>query len=141
VAIYEHSHVLQYIPQVVLYLCRFINDGLGIWLHDPDPNINEKNWQEFQACLNNSSLRWIFSERSNEVVFMDLRLKVDGKKITSSLYAKLMALHLYIPPHSCHAPGVLSRLVFSNILCIHQLCSNVKDVIKEIKLLLHRLMD
>jgi hypothetical protein len=72
---------------------------------------------------------------------MDLQFKVDGKKITSSLYAKPMALHLYILPHSCHAPGVLSRLVFSNVLRIHQLCSNVKDVIKEIKLLLHQTMD
>ncbi len=81
------------------------------------------------------------SERSNKVVFMDLRLKVNGKKITSSFYAKPMALHLYIPPHSCHAPGVLSGLVFSNVLRIHQLCSNGKDVVKEIKLLLHRLMD
>jgi hypothetical protein len=141
VAIYEHSHVLQYIPQVVLYLRRFINDGLGIWLHDPDPKVGEKNWQEFQACLNISGLRWIFSERSNEVVFMDLQLRVDGKKIISSLYAKPMALHLYIPPHSCHAPGVLSGLVFGNVLHIHQLCSNVKDIVKEIKLLLHRLMD
>ncbi len=100
VAIYQHSHVLPYIPQVVLYLCRFIDNGLGIWLHDPDPKVDKKNWQEFQACLNNSGLRSVFSERSNEVVFMDLRLKVNGKKITSSLYTKPMALHLYIPPHS-----------------------------------------
>ncbi len=141
VAIYEHPHILQYIPQVVLYPYHFIDNGLGIWLHDPDPKVDEKNWQEFQACLNNSGLRWIFSERSNKAVFMDLQLKVDGKKITSSLYAKPMALHLYIPPHSCHAPGVLSGLVFGNILCIHQLCSNVKVVVKEIKLLLHCLMD
>jgi hypothetical protein len=72
---------------------------------------------------------------------MDLQLKIDGKKIASSLYAKPMALHLYIPPHSCHAPGVLSGLVFSNILRIHQLCLNSKDIVKEIKLLLHCLMD
>ncbi len=141
VAIYEHSHVLPYIPRVVLYLCRFIDYGLGIRLHDPDPEVDNKNWQEFQACLNNSGLRWVFSERSNKVVFMDLQLKVNGKKITSSVYAKPMALHLYIPPHSCHAPGVLSGLVFGKVLCIHQLCSNCKDVVKEIKLLLHCLMD
>ncbi len=72
---------------------------------------------------------------------MDLRLKVDGKKITSSLYPKPMALHLYILPHSCHMPGVLSGLVFGNVLRIYQLCSNGKDVVKEIKLLFHRLMD
>ncbi len=119
VAIYEQSHILQYIPQVVLYLCRFIDDGLGIRLHDPDTKVDEKNWQDFQACLNNSGLRWIFSERANKVVFMDLQLKIDGKKITSSLNAKPMALHLYILPHSCHTPGVLSGLVFGNVLHIH----------------------
>ncbi len=32
-------------------------------------------------------------------------------------------------------------LVFGNVLRIHQLCSNVKDIVKEIKLLLHRLID
>jgi hypothetical protein len=105
------------------------------------PCLMVTQWQEFQACLNNSGLRWVFSERSNEVVFMDLRLKVDGKKITSSLYPKPMALHLYILPHSCHMPGVLSGLVFGNVLRIYQLCSNGKDVVKEIKLLFHRLMD
>jgi hypothetical protein len=47
VAIYEQFHILQYIPQVVLYLCCFIDDGLGIWLHDPDTEVNEKNWQDF----------------------------------------------------------------------------------------------
>ncbi|KAL3763565.1 hypothetical protein ACHAW5_008108, partial [Stephanodiscus triporus] len=37
VAIYEELHVLKYIPLPVLYLRRFIDDGFGIWLHDPDP--------------------------------------------------------------------------------------------------------
>jgi len=52
-----------------------------------------------------------------------------------------MALHLYLPPHSCHAPGVLSGLVSGNILRIHQLCSDTKNVKKEVKLSFHRLLD
>jgi hypothetical protein len=62
VAIYEKVHVLKYIKVVVLYLCRFINYGLGVWLHDPDPEADEKNWKEFQDCLNASELNWIFSK-------------------------------------------------------------------------------
>jgi hypothetical protein len=62
VAIYEKAHVLKYIPAVVLYLCHFINYGSGVWLHDPDPVADEKNWKEFQDCLNASRLNWIFSK-------------------------------------------------------------------------------
>ena len=141
VAIYENTHILPYIPRVVLYLRRFIDDGFGVWLHDPDPLIDESNWREFQATLNCSGLKWIFSERSDEVVFMDLRLKIEGNKVVTSLYAKPMALHLYIPPHSCHAPGVLPGMVFGNVLRIHQLCSRARDITREIKLFLHRLLD
>jgi hypothetical protein len=116
VAIYETTHVLPYIPQVMLYLCRFINNSFGIWLHHPDPLVDKSNWLEFQACLNESGLKWNFSKRSTEVVFMDLRLKIEAKKVVASLYAKPMALHLYIPPHLCHAPGVLPGIVFGNVL-------------------------
>jgi hypothetical protein len=76
VAIFETVHILQYIPVVVLYLHCFINDGFGVWLHDPDPAVDERNWTKFQDCLNASGLRWIFSERSQEAVFMDLWLKI-----------------------------------------------------------------
>jgi hypothetical protein len=140
-AIYEEIEVLKFIPLFILYLRRFIDDGLGIWLHDPDPATDERNWTRFQDCLNGSGLSWTFSERSQEVVFMDLRLTITGKRIKSSLYAKPMALHLYLPPHSCHAPGVLPGLIFGNVLRIHQLCSDAKDVVKELKLFFHRLLD
>jgi hypothetical protein len=55
-AIYENTHVLLYIQQVVLYLRRFIDDGFGVCIHDPDPLIDESNWREFQATLNSSGL-------------------------------------------------------------------------------------
>ncbi len=72
---------------------------------------------------------------------MDLRVKIVDDKIVTSLYAKPLALHLYLPPHSCHAPGVVSGLVFGNVLQIYQLCSLATDIKKELKLFLHRLLD
>jgi hypothetical protein len=47
VAIYEKTHVLQYVFHLVLYLCCFIDDGIGIWLHNPDPTIDKNNWLNF----------------------------------------------------------------------------------------------
>ena len=49
-------HVLPFIPSVVKYLRRFIDDGVGIWLHDPDPSVDDSNWKAFQVCLNNCGL-------------------------------------------------------------------------------------
>ncbi len=72
---------------------------------------------------------------------MDLWLKIEEKKVVTSLYVKPMALHLHIPPHSCHAPGVLPGIVFGNVIQILQFCSRVVDVTWEIKLFLHHLLD
>ncbi len=62
VAIYEKTCVLKYIPVVVLYLCRFIDNRLGVRLYEPDPVADERNWKDFQDCLNASGLNWIFSK-------------------------------------------------------------------------------
>ncbi len=43
VAIYEAKHVIPFIPSVVKYLGRFIDNGVGIWLHDPDPSVDDSN--------------------------------------------------------------------------------------------------
>ena len=72
---------------------------------------------------------------------MDLRLKIEGRRVVTSLYTKPLALHLYLPPHSCHAPSVLTGLIFGNVLCIHQLCSAATDVKKELKLFFRCLLD
>ena len=51
VAIYENTHILSYIPHVVLYLCHFIDDSFCVWHHDPDPLIDKSNWHEFLLNL------------------------------------------------------------------------------------------
>ena len=44
------------------------------------------------------------------------------------IFQKSMALHLYIPPNSCHPPGNLGSLVSGMTLRIHRLCSRPSDV-------------
>ena len=132
VAIHEQLCILQYLKTFLMWLRRFIDDGFGIWLHDPDPRIDDKNWSDFQAAVNSGGLRWTFTEGCQEVVFLDMRVKIVNGKFQTALYHKPLALHLYIPPFSCHAPGVVSGLVSGMVLRIHALCSLASDIDNEL---------
>ena len=112
VAIYEETHLPTFPTSFLHFLRRFIDDGFGIWLRDPDPHVDETAWTQFQTLINSMGLQWEFSNRSSTVTFMDLNINLREGKIFTSLYAKPMALHLYIPPSSCHAPGIATGLIY-----------------------------
>ena len=44
-----------------------------------------------------------------------------------------IVLHLYIPPSSCHAPGVATGLILGHVLRVYQLCSHQHDRDEELK--------
>ena len=138
---YEEDNVVDKFNDCAPFIRRFIDDGCAAWERHPDPTIDEANWIRFKDTINASGLRWIFSERKKSVVFMDLTISIENGKIVTSLYSKPLALYLYLPPHSCHAPGVLTGLVFGMILRIHRLCSKEEDIDKELHLFVSRLLD
>ena len=59
---------------------------------------------------------------------MDMPITIRGDGIVTSLYDKAMNLYLYIPPRSDHPLGVLTGLVYGNILRMHLLCSEQDDI-------------
>ena len=141
VALHEIEHLLEFLKRFLRYLKRFIDDGYGIWIHDSDPVVDEANWKEFKAACNCGSLDWTFSKRGKKVVFMDMTLEIVRGHIITSLYAKPNALHLYIPPHSCHSPGVIIGHIFGQILRIYQLCTLESVQEDELHLFFGRLLD
>ena len=48
---------------------------------------------------------------------------------------------LFLLPHSCHAPGLLSALISGMTLRIFQLCSRDEDVDQELTLFMQRLLE
>jgi len=113
---------------------RFIDDGAGVWLVHPDPIINMQRWNEFKREMNSHGLKWIFTEPSKSIVFMDMTIsKLDQGSVHTDLYEKPLALYLYIPPRSSHSPGVFKSLIFGQVLRIFTLCSNLPDVQRHIK--------
>ncbi len=61
-----------------------------------------------------------------------MTIRIEGERLVTTIYAKPMALYQYIPPNSCHPPGVLTSFVFGQILRIYQLCSLSQDIDKEL---------
>ena len=86
-------------------------------------------------------LQWEFSDRSDRATFMDLNIQLVNGKLYTSLYAKPMALHLYIPPTSCHAPGITTGLIHGHLYRLFMLCSHETDIEQEIHLFFNRLLD
>ena len=118
VAIYEQCHLLKYLETSLFFLKHFIDDGIGIWLHNADPDTDKHNWQEFKAMVNGSGIPWTFSPCSQQITFMDITILIENGKLITKLFKKPLALQLYIPPHSCHPPGVITELIMGDFLLI-----------------------
>jgi hypothetical protein len=128
VAIFEAKHIAPLFGTYLLLLQRFIYGKYEVWIHNPDPAINDANWLNCQAVINAMGLFWEFTKCSQKVIFMDLTIKIIDKRFVTLLYAKPMALYLYIPPNSSHAPGIFTGLVYKQVLRIYQLCSQSTDI-------------
>jgi hypothetical protein len=122
-AIHEAA-ILSEFPEVNTLYKRYIDDVLGVWIPDPTKNDHQR-WLEFQGRMNTfGKLRWEFTERSREAVFLDLTIYIgDDQCLQTELYEKRLNLYLYLPPHSTHPKGVLKGLVFGSVLRIYRLNS------------------
>ena len=117
--IYYGLHESKFLPNhrqhVILYK-HFIDDVFSIWLPHPNPQINVRLWDEFTTSMNNyPGLTWEFNIPSDRVDFMDLTISIRNCQISTSLVEKPFNLHLYIPPHSAHPPGLLPGIVHSTL--------------------------
>jgi hypothetical protein len=86
---------------------------LGIWV-----GTEEKEWVRFKKSLNGfGKLTWITSNRSTEVIFLDLRIRISPQGyIETTTYKKPMNLHLYIPGLSTHPEDCLKGTIFGNAI-------------------------
>ena len=87
--IHEETVLTQFGDKLQLYH-RFINDVLGIWLVDPNPSEDHRQWTSFVALMQDYyGLEWIFEERSKKVNYMDMTIAIREDRIITSLYKKL----------------------------------------------------
>ena len=126
-AIHEDALLAEFKDNLFLYR-RYIDDVFGLWTVT-DPGTDADTWARFQTRLNAfHGLPWDVSDRSTTVDYMDLTVVLDGGRLHTTLFEKALNLHLYIPPHSAHPPGVLNGLVMGMVHRIHTLCSRPGDI-------------
>lgn len=127
-AVFEDVFLPEFSDSLLLYR-RFIDDVFGIFLVDPS---QPDRFQELINAMNHRKcqLEWIVQPLSRSVDFMDLRISLNGTQLTTTLFEKDHCLHLYIPPISCHPPGLLPGMVHGGIFRIFQLCSDPTDQIR-----------
>ena len=107
---------------------RYIDDCLTVWIHHPDPAVDQQNLTAFQEAMNSyGKLAWEFTPLEKTVHFLDLTLTITERGIQTRLFEKEMNLYLYIPPHSAHSPGVLRGLVIGMTLRIVRLTTALQD--------------
>ena len=126
--IFEEENVVNKVSVCIDSLNTFIDGDTEMWDHEPNPIVDDANWERYKSTINSCGLEWTFLSHSQSIAFMDTTISTEGGNIATPLYTKPPALYLYIPPHSCHAPGVLTRLICRILLRIYQLCSKEKDV-------------
>lgn len=121
-AIHEDK-ILPSHPNIICYK-RYIDDVCGIWVPSDDATTNTDNWLRFQTDMQSfHGVCWTFKPLSPTVDFLDITVRINNGVISTTLFEKAMNLYLYISPHSCHPPGVLTGLVLGNCHRIYTLCT------------------
>ena len=141
-AIFELSLIERY-PEIFYYR-RYIDDGFGAW--EPNPRFSEledvARFDLFKSDVNSFGmnheffsndnplrpLRWTFSDRAKNVIFLDLNITIRNQSsIHTKIYEKKLNLYLYLPQHSCHSPGCLKGLIFGFAVRAKNLCTDPSD--------------
>jgi len=124
--IYFWTYEEEFLPEFdcIFFYKRFIDDIFGIYIPS-----NNSTFEEFKTHLNTcgSELSWKTTELCDEVNFLDMTIKIKDNKLITTLYEKPRNHHLYIPPTSCHPPGLLNGMIHGNINRIFKLCSEHED--------------
>ena len=63
-----HSRLVE---NISLFHTIFIDDGIGVWIHNDNEPTNKHNWETFKLMVNGRGLAWEFSELFQEICFMD----------------------------------------------------------------------
>ena len=113
--------------KTLLYYFRYLDDVFGGW--DLSQDINNQHWLSLKEDMNNyHGLKWDFSDKTDRINFLDVKVAIDIDGIISSdLFEKELNPYLYITPTSSHPPGVLLGLIMGKYHRIFTLVSNKEN--------------
>ena len=134
-AIHEMDTLLPTHGPRLLLLCRFIDDMIGIWTG------TSAQWEVFKKDVNDFGLlTWDIEDPTTTVDFLDLTIRIENNKITTKTYQKELNLYQYIPPRSCHPPGMMEGIVYSLMRTYRRHNTKTSNYYDMVTKLFHRLV-
>jgi hypothetical protein len=138
VALLEIKTLLTKYKNNLLFLKRFIDDTLGVWIPSDD-----NAWDDFRHDMNNyGTLKWTCDDGLvDTLIFLDITVTIDAnRKLVFKTYQKPMNLYLYIPPTSAHSANLLKGLIFGRLRAYRLHNTNSDDYIYFATMLAKRLI-
>ena len=83
----------------------------------------------FQDNLSFGTLHWTVNTPSLHCIFLDVAITLLNGSISTTIHKKELNLHLYLPPFSCHPPGMLKGLIYGSFHRILRLTTEKTDQI------------
>ena len=123
---FEQQHIYSYQgPGQIRKWFRFIDD---IWSIFRGSSVDV---QKFMEHINNvhSSIKFTGDFSKDEVIFLDVRTKIEGSKIKTITYSKPTDSHSYLDFDSCHPSHNKTSIPYSQFLRMRRNCSEWTDFI------------
>ena len=119
---FKDKFVYTYLKQPQLWLC-FIDDIFLIWGHWP------KEFDTFEEHLNSqvNSIKFTVVKYTDEVVFLDTKIKMVAGNLRTDLLTKPTDSHSYLRFDSDHSSSCKTSIPSSQFLRIRRFCSELED--------------
>jgi len=124
---FEEKHVYTYTQQPLMYL-RYIDDIFIIWQH----GVNDLT--KFIDHMNSASphIKFTTEKSYNQIAFLDSLVKIQGNKISTTLYTKPTDSHNYLVYDSAHPKKCKDSIPYSQFLRVRKICTTNDNFDKNI---------
>ena len=112
---------------------RYIDDIFFIWTHGEESLKEFLNFaqQYSEEKKMKSKITFEIHQSENEVNFLDVTIRNNNGKISTTLYSKPTDSHLYLHSKSCHPHHVIRNIPKGQFLRLRRICSNTADYISK----------
>jgi hypothetical protein len=119
---FERQFVYTYKFQPLIWL-RYLDDCFCIWQHG-ETELN-KFYEHLNSC--NTNIKFTMETSREEIPFLDIKVKLNNKRLETDLYCKPTDSHSYLHYSSAHPKACRDSIPYSQFLRIRKICTKLED--------------
>ena len=120
---FEETHIIPRIKDFILIYVRYIDDIFFIWKG------SEEELQKFLAEVNriHPTIKFDFNFSTKSVVFLDSKVSVTGKRVSTSVFTKPTDRKNYLHSKSYHPKATKESIAYSQATRLKRICTEEDD--------------